>query len=100
MLGSFRKSPAQLQALDQIADWTRRRFRLAAADTVLVTELACTSPGCPPLETVVAFWPEDGQRRQFKIFKPAAEIIDDDLPYDWLFDALIAVDDYGCSCCG
>ena len=47
----------------------------------------------------MAFWPADGQRRQFRIFKPAREISDDDLPYDWLIDALIATDDDGCGCC-
>ena len=37
-------------------EWTRERFRLAADAIILVSEIACGLPGCPPLETVVVFW--------------------------------------------
>ena len=65
MLGSFRKSAGQLQALDRIRDWTRARFGLDGDATLLVTEVACSQPGCPPLETVVAFWTEGNRRHHF-----------------------------------
>lgn len=41
--------------------------------TILVTELACTEPGCPPIETVIALF---GVERsvQHKIHKPMAEV--------------------------
>ncbi len=41
--------------------------------TVLVTELACTEPGCPPLETVIGLLNESGQV-QHKLHKPLAEV--------------------------
>jgi len=56
-------------------------------------------PGCPSLETAIAFWTEDATRHRFKLFKPVAEVIDDDLPPRWLLNALIGYDDVGCQCC-
>ena len=66
--------------------------------TVMVLELVCRRPGCPPLETVVAFWDEDDQRRHFKVFKPMGEVVPGDLPPSWLKDALCAepADDFAC----
>jgi hypothetical protein len=46
--------------------------------TVLVTELACTEPGCPPVETVIALL-SDGGNTQYKVHKPVAEVTLDDL---------------------
>jgi hypothetical protein len=85
----FKSSPAQLAALDRVRIWTRERFKLADALPVVVAEIACGLPGCPPLETVVAFWTEDDRRHQFKLFKPVAEVVRDDLPFAWLKDALV-----------
>ena len=39
----------------------------------MVSELPCSDPGCPPVETHVVFWTQAG-RQQFKVFKPLAEI--------------------------
>ncbi len=100
MLGSFRKSPEQLEALERIRGWTRERFALQADATLLVTQVACSMPGCPPLETVVAFWTEGGSRRHhFKIFKPAAEVVPGDLPYAWMKDGLVVPEGFACDCC-
>jgi hypothetical protein len=99
MLGSFRKSPEQLQALDRVAAWTRARFHLPEDATVLVSEIACALPGCPPLETVVAFWTASDQRHHFKLFKPVIEVVEDELPPAWLKNALLATEMFGCECC-
>jgi hypothetical protein len=64
-------APEYLEALEAIKGWTRHRFRLAADAPVLVGEVACRVPGCPPRETVVAFWTGDERRHQFRIYKPA-----------------------------
>jgi len=95
----MRKSPEHLEALARVREWTRERFRLPEATSVLVTELACGLPGCPPLETVVAFWTEDAKRHQFKIFKPVREVTNDDLPFAWLKDSLFIPEGFGCDCC-
>src|SRR4051794_18922596 len=68
--GAFRKSPEQLQATEIVQAWTRERFTLEAEAPVLVSQLACTSCGCPPLQTVVAFWTASGDRHHFKVPKP------------------------------
>jgi nitrate reductase delta subunit len=67
--------------------------------SILVSEVSCALPGCPPRETVVAFWTETERRHQFKLFKPAAEVVIDDLPPRWLKDALAAIEGLGCECC-
>jgi len=79
--------------------WKRARFNLPAQATVLVSEISCALPGCPPLHTVVAFWSEDGQRYQLKLFKPVAQVIADDLPPGWMRRALVALDGMGDECC-
>jgi hypothetical protein len=55
-------------------------------------------PGCPPIETVIAFW-SDERRHHFKVFKPVAEVTDADLPPYWLKNALAVSDDFQCECC-
>jgi len=47
-------------------------------DVVMVTELACIEPGCPPIETVIAVL-GTGTSRQLKIHKSIADITEADL---------------------
>ena len=100
-LGSLKKSPQHLESADRVKEWTRDRFELPEDAAILVTELTCTVPGCPPLETVVAFWSDHKSRHDFKIFKPIEEIVLDDLPPAWLKMSLVSDDEDGinCSCC-
>jgi hypothetical protein len=97
--GFARKGPAHAEALERVRAWTRARFGLPVDDVILVSELACTLPGCPPLETVVAFWTETDKRHHFKIFKPVAEVVADDLPPAWLKGALAVPEGGDCECC-
>jgi hypothetical protein len=89
-IGFARNSPAHAQALDRVRTWTRERFKLADDVPIVVAEIACGLPGCPPLETVVAFWTADDRRHQFKLFKLVQEVARDDLPFAWLLDSLVA----------
>jgi hypothetical protein len=89
-LGMLKKSPQHLEAADRVKEWTRERFSLPEDAAILVTELTCTIQGCPPLETVVAFWSDHKTRHDFKIFKPIEEIVLDDLPPAWLKNSLIS----------
>ena len=75
-----------------------RRFALGEDTAILVAEVACAVPGCPPLETVIAFWANE-RRHHTKVFKPVAEVIEDDLPPRWMKDALAVPDDFECDCC-
>jgi hypothetical protein len=98
MLGFIKKSPEHHAALARVREWTRARFQLPDDAAILVAEVACMLPGCPPLETVVAFW-ADERRHHFKIFKPVADVVCDDLPFAWLKDALVVPEGAECDCC-
>ncbi len=98
-LGAFRKSSDHRGALARVKAWTRERFRLTEDDSIMVTQIECGAPGCPPLETIVAFWTSDAQRRHYKIFKPVEDVVEDDLPPWWMKDALVAEEMFGCPCC-
>ena len=98
-IGAFKTEPRHAEAVDRVQGWTRERFSLPENATVMVTELVCTRPGCPPLETVVAFWLADDERRHFKVFKPTADVVAGDLPPAWLKDVLCAELDDELDCC-
>jgi len=90
-------SPAVLEAIASIQVWTRQRFKLDPAAAVLVSEVVCRMPGCPPLETVVAFWTEDDSRHQFRLLKPLSDVRYDDI--GWLFGTPSVHDPSIWSCC-
>ena len=98
MVGFVKKGPEHVAALDRVREWTRQRFALPEEATIVVSEVACALPGCPPLETVIVFW--HGERRHHcKVFKPVREVVPDDLPFAWLKDALAVPEDFVCDCC-
>ena len=98
--GTLRQTPEQALAFERITGWTRERFSLDADVPVSVTQIACALPGCPPLETVVAFWTgTDALRHHYKVFKPMAAVEPGDLPYAWQKNSLAGRDAEGCDCC-
>jgi nitrate reductase delta subunit len=98
MLGFINKAPEHRAAIDRVREWTRERFKLADEAAILVAEIACAVPGCPPLETVIAFW-SDERRHHTKVFKPVADVVEDDLPPGWMKDALAVPEEFECDCC-
>jgi nitrate reductase delta subunit len=98
MLGFSKKSSGNGAAARRVRDWTRSRFKLTADQTIMVSEIACGVPGCPPIETHVVFWTGAG-RHHFKIFKPIADAVEDDLPPGFMKNALIALEGIDCDCC-
>jgi hypothetical protein len=98
MLGFSKKTPGDTAALDRVRDWTRARFALADDETVMVSEVACGVPGCPPVETHIVFWTPAG-RHHTKVFKPLAAVAEDDLPPAFMKNALIFAEGIECSCC-
>ena len=69
----------------------------AADQIVLVSEEASGVPGFPARDTTVRFWTDRDTRYRLRIFKPAAEISETDLPVIWLLPSLI--DDGDPDCC-
>jgi hypothetical protein len=98
MFAPVKKSPERLRVIERVTERTRERFGLPKEVAISVAEVACTLPGCAPLETVVMFWIAE-QRYQFKLFKPVAEVVVDDLPYTWMKDALAVQEGVGWDCC-
>ena len=58
----------------RIQSWVRRRLSLEDNAVVMISELRCSEPGCPPLETVIAVLDGPGQKRQAKFHKATGEI--------------------------
>ena len=77
-VGLTKKSPGLSAEQERVRTWTREHFNLADDETIMVSELPCADPGCPPVETHLVFWTQTG-RQQFKVFKPLAEVVPDDL---------------------
>ncbi len=91
--------PHRSDAASRIKAWTRARFGLSGDTTLLVTELESAVPGFPPLHTVVAFWTAERKHYHFKVFKPLAEVTEDDVPPAWYRDALVVAPGLDCGCC-
>jgi hypothetical protein len=98
MMRPRKPSPGHDAAVDRVRSWTRMRFKLTDDETVMVSEVACSVPGCPPIETHLVFWTAAG-RHHFKIFKPLADVVEDDLPPAFMKNALIALEGIDCDCC-
>ena len=96
---SRKKGPDQLAAIRQVKEWVRERFSLDEDVAISVSELACATPGCPPVDTVVAFWTAPDVRHHFRIFKAAQDVTEDDLPPYWMKDRLVVDEIMGCPCC-
>jgi len=98
MLGFAKKNQQNRALTERVRDWTRQRFELTDDETVMVSEIACQVPGCPPIETHVVFWTTAG-RHHFKIFRPLAAVSEDDLPPAFMKNALLALEGFDCDCC-
>ena len=98
MLGLKKKSPERSAALARIRNWTRERFKLARDETIMVSEIACSVPGSPPVETHVVYWTQAG-RHHYKVFKPLAQVAADDLPPAFMKNALVTAEGFDCDCC-
>lgn len=94
----FRRLQPQKGTLDDITrieGLVRAHFKIAPADIVLVSQDRGTKPGFPPMETNVVFWKGE-KRYRLKIFTPAAEVTEQDLPVDWLLPVLEDTGEAGC----
>jgi len=64
------------QASSRIKEWARAVFAADEDTTIMVSELTCTEPGCPPLETVIAILASNGNR-QYKIHSAMADVTEE-----------------------
>jgi len=99
MLAPFHKSRDRHDAAQRVKQWVRGRFALGADATLLVTEVQNAQAGFPPLSTVVAFWTAERKHYHFRVFKPLAEVTEDDIPPAWYREALAVTPGIDCTCC-
>lgn len=62
-----------------VKGWLRRRLALPDDAVVLVTELRCSEPGCPPIETVLATLDATGNKWVAKVPRPIGEVTEADV---------------------
>lgn len=60
------------EKIQQVKQWIYEVLEINAKISVSLSQLRCTEPGCPPIETVIAIL--DKPQRQYKIHKPIAEL--------------------------
>jgi hypothetical protein len=97
--GPFRKASVGRGHLVALKAAVRQQFRLPETAVVFINERNCSHPGTPPRETICAFWTAEGTRRQFRVFKPMAEVAAADFPPWWMRDVLPETDETACDCC-
>jgi hypothetical protein len=76
-----RSDERRSSAIRSLKATARTLFEATDDDAVVVNELSCTEPGCPPIETIVALLRAGSEPRQVKIHKPAMEVTEDDLRF-------------------
>lgn len=69
--------PARGQSA-RIKQWMTDYGTVPESATIMVTELACREPGCPPLETVVAVL-EGGHQWKTTLHKAIDEVSEEDV---------------------
>ena len=67
-------SPAQIQ---QLKTWVYQTLSLDQSVPISISQLTCTEPGCPPLETVIAVMTQPP--KTYKIHQPAIDITEADV---------------------
>jgi G3E family GTPase len=60
--------------LDQIRYWLRQNFGLPKDTPIVIKEVPCVKPACPPVETAIMALQENAPPRLFKVQKPINEI--------------------------
>lgn len=63
----------------RIKQWVSEVFQPTVETTVMVTELRCSEPGCPPLETVIALLLPGQPPHQLKIHKAIMDVTEQDI---------------------
>ncbi len=80
MINPFGSKPKNdLSRIAAIKGLVIEHFHLSAGTPLMVTELQCSEEGCPPFETVIVILDTPGNPRQYKVFKPLAEVTAEDI---------------------
>ena len=84
----IRRPGENRDAVLALRDVIRAHFALGDAAVIVVAQLNCQTPGCPPVETLANFWDAAGERYRLRFFMPVAQVTPEDLPPRWLLPGL------------
>jgi hypothetical protein len=65
--------------VSRLKDSVRQLLDVDDDTAVMIRQLDCTEPGCPPVETVVAVLPLNAPARRWTLHRPVDQITIDDL---------------------
>jgi hypothetical protein len=74
-----RRSHTNREPTARVKEWVRELLTADIEVTVLVTELQCMEPGCPPLETVIAILRDGAPPQQYTLHRAVADVTRDDV---------------------
>ena len=84
MISFGAKKTVDVGAIERIQGWASTALAgsdaFAADVTLMVAELACSEPGCPPVETVVSVM-DKGNPQKAKIIKRMRDVTEEDVSY-------------------
>lgn len=66
LFSRFRREPLDRETADRVKGWARAALGLGDDETITVSEIACTDPACPGIETVILVMRQDEPTRAFK----------------------------------
>ena len=69
--------------LEQIRYWMRQNFGFSKDTPIVVKEVPCVKPGCPPVETAIVAIVDNAPPRHFKVQRPINEIT-----FDHVYDLM------------
>jgi hypothetical protein len=72
-LNARRSTPSAI-----VKNWVRHHRSLGEDVTVLVAQLACSEPGCPPTETVISIL-DNNSTTSVHLHKPLSEVTECDV---------------------
>jgi hypothetical protein len=70
-------------ALEQIRYWLRQNFGLPKDAPIVIKEVPCVKPACPPVETAIVAMQHNAPPRLFKVQRPI-----DEITFDHIYDLI------------
>jgi G3E family GTPase len=70
-------------ALDQIRYWLRQNFNRPKYTAIVIKEVPCVKPACPPIDTAIMAMQKNAPPRLFKVQKPI-----DEITFDHIYDLI------------
>lgn len=73
-----RKAKPNAEHVARVKAWVQQSMSISPPSTVMVTELACQEPDCPPIETIIAVLDGTTQRKH-SLHKAVSDVTAEDV---------------------